>query len=98
MAGVALDEGKIAEQKTGEGKTLTATSPLYLNALTGNGTHLVTVNDYLARRDAGWNGPIFHVLGMSVSAIIHEQAFLFDPKFSSKETNDPRLKHLKPIS
>jgi len=98
MAGVALHEGKIAEQKTGEGKTLTATAPLYLNALAGKGTHLVTVNDYLARRDAGWNGPIFHTLGITVAAIIHEQAFLFDPKFSNKETNDPRLKHLKPIS
>ena len=63
MAAIALSEGKIAEQKTGEGKTLSATPALYLHALTGKGVHLVTVNDYLARRDAGWMGPIFHFLG-----------------------------------
>ncbi|KKU95181.1 MAG: Protein translocase subunit SecA [Candidatus Gottesmanbacteria bacterium GW2011_GWA1_48_13] len=70
MAAVTLHHGKIAEQKTGEGKTLSATPALYLNALTGRGAHLVTVNDYLARRDAGWMGPIYHLLGLSVGANI----------------------------
>ncbi len=98
MAGIALHQGKIAEQKTGEGKTLTASTAVFLNSLTGKGVHVVTVNDYLARRDAGWIGPIYHLLGASVATIIHEQSFLYDPKFSNKETKDPRLKHLKPIS
>jgi len=62
MAAIALFEGKVAEQKTGEGKTLSAVPALYLRALTGRGIHLVTVNDYLARRDAGWNAPVFHLL------------------------------------
>jgi preprotein translocase subunit SecA len=69
MGGIALHEGNIAEMKTGEGKTLTATLPLYLNALTGKGAHLVTVNDYLARRDAEWMSPIFHHLGMTVGIL-----------------------------
>ncbi|MBI3576728.1 preprotein translocase subunit SecA [Candidatus Gottesmanbacteria bacterium] len=98
MAAVALHEGKIAEQKTGEGKTLSATPALYLNALTGRGVHLVTVNDYLARRDAGWMGPIFHLLGMSVSAMISEQSFVYDPNFDDATATDWRLKHLRPIS
>ncbi len=98
IAGAALASGKIAEQKTGEGKTLSAVAPLYLHALTGKSVHLVTVNDYLARRDAGWMGPIFHILGLSVSSIINQESFLFDPKFDNKEAGDFRLKHLKPIS
>jgi preprotein translocase subunit SecA len=98
MAGVTLHNGKVAEQKTGEGKTLSAIPALYLNALAGQGTHLVTVNDYLARRDAGWMGPIFHLLGMSVSAMISEQSFLYDPAFDDATATDGRLKHLKPIS
>lgn len=96
MAGIALFEGKIAEQKTGEGKTLSATTALYLRALTGKGVHLVTVNDYLARRDAGWMGGVFHLLGLSTSAIISEQSFLYDPDFLDKETTDWRLANLKP--
>ena len=84
MAAICFHQGKIAEQKTGEGKTLSAVPALYLNALSGKGCHLVTVNDYLARRDAGWNGPIFDYLGISVSAIIHEQAYLFDPEFTDE--------------
>ena len=76
IAAVALHEGKIAEQKTGEGKTLSATPALYLNALTGRGVHLVTVNDYLARRDAGWMGKIFDFLGLTTSAIISDKSFL----------------------
>jgi len=67
MGGIVLHQGKIAEMKTGEGKTLVATLPLYLNSLTGNGCHLVTVNDYLARRDAYWMGPIYHALGLTVA-------------------------------
>ncbi|MBI2021272.1 preprotein translocase subunit SecA [Candidatus Daviesbacteria bacterium] len=98
MAGIALYEGKIAEQKTGEGKTHSAVLALALNALTGKGVHLVTVNDYLARRDCGWNGPIFHALGLSVAVIIHEQAFIYDPKYTDREATDKRLKHLRPIS
>ena len=80
-AAAVLAHGKIAEQKTGEGKTLSATPALYLHSLTGKPVHLVTVNDYLARRDAGWMGPIFNLLGVSVSSIINEQSFIFDPNF-----------------
>lgn len=105
MGAMALHKGKIAEQKTGEGKTLTAVLAVYLNALTGKGVHVVTVNDYLARRDAGWNGPVYHALGVSVSVIIHSEAYLFDPKYSNerssssnKDITDKRLKHLKPVS
>lgn len=98
IAGIVLAGGKIAEQKTGEGKTLSAVAPLYLHALTGKSVHLVTVNDYLARRDAGWMGPIFNLLGLSVSSIISEESFIFDPEFSNNETTDFRLKHLKPIT
>lgn len=75
MASAVLASGKIAEQKTGEGKTLSAVPALYLNALSGKNVHLVTVNDYLARRDAGWMAPIFHFLGLSVSSIISDQSF-----------------------
>ena len=71
MGGIVLHQGKIAEMKTGEGKTLTATLPLYLNALTGKGAHLVTVNDYLARRDAGMDGPCLQMLGLTVACIQH---------------------------
>ena len=69
IGGIVLHRGTIAEMRTGEGKTLVATLPLYLNALTGRGVHLITVNDYLARRDARWMGPIFHTLGLSVGVL-----------------------------
>lgn len=99
MAAVALFEGKIVEQRTGEGKTLSAVPALYLRALTGKGSHLVTVNDYLARRDAGWNGPIFALLGLSVGSIIQEgKSFIFDPSYEDKSHGDERLAHLKPVS
>lgn len=98
VAALALHSGKVAEQKTGEGKTLSAIPALYLNALTGRGVHLVTVNDYLARRDAGWMGPIFHLLGVSVSAMISEQSFLYDPAHNDAGAVDWRLKHLRPIT
>src|SRR3974377_1327157 len=71
IGGMVLHEGKIAEMKTGEGKTLVATLPVYLNALAGRGVHVVTVNDYLARRDAAWMGQIYEFLGMSVGVIVH---------------------------
>lgn len=98
MGGIALHEGKIAEMKTGEGKTLVATLPLYLNALSGKGAHLVTVNDYLAQRDAGWMGPIYNKLGLSVGVIIPDASFIFDPKYDNPDHTDPRLKKLKPCS
>ncbi|MGB9883485.1 MAG: preprotein translocase subunit SecA [Microgenomates group bacterium] len=98
MAAIALHEGKIAEQKTGEGKTLSAVPALYLNALTGKSVHLVTVNDYLARRDAGWMGKIFHFLGLTVSSIISDRSFLYDPNFQDDEALDWRLKNLRPIT
>jgi preprotein translocase subunit SecA len=85
IGGVVLHEGKIAEMKTGEGKTLVATLPLYLNALTGRGVHLITVNDYLARRDVQWMGPIYHKLGLSVASIVHESSYLFDPSYLTKD-------------
>jgi preprotein translocase subunit SecA len=88
IGGIVLHQGKIAEMKTGEGKTLTATLPLYLNALSGKGAHLVTVNDYLARRDMVWMGQIFHFLGLSTSCLNHEQSFLYDPQFKKEEEED----------
>lgn len=89
MGGVVLHRGQIAEMKTGEGKTLVATLPAYLNALTGGGVHLVTVNDYLARRDAVWMGQIYHALGLSVGCINHDASFLYDPFHSTKTQNNP---------
>src|ERR671931_238060 len=93
LGGIVLHEGKIAEMKTGEGKTLVATLPLYLNALRGLGAHLVTVNDYLARRDVQWMGPIYHYLGLSIASIIHDASFRFDPTYIPK---DYRFLHLRP--
>ncbi|MFH1186757.1 MAG: preprotein translocase subunit SecA [Candidatus Levyibacteriota bacterium] len=98
MAGIVLARGKIAEQKTGEGKTLSAVLALYLHTLTGKSVHLVTVNDYLARRDCGWMGPIFDFLGLKIASIISEQSFIFDPEFTNKSANDHRLLHLRPIT
>lgn len=99
MAAVALFEGKVAEQKTGEGKTLSAVPALYLRSLLGRGAHLVTVNDYLARRDAGWNGPTFNLLGLSVGVIVQEgKSFIFDPSYSDRTHGDERLEHLKPAA
>src|SRR4030043_1627191 len=79
LGGIVLHEGKIAEMKTGEGKTLVATLPVYLNALEGKGVHVVTVNDYLSRRDTNWMGPIYYSLGLSVGCIVHDKAYLFEP-------------------
>src|ERR687894_2993852 len=85
LGGMVLHKGKIAEMKTGEGKTLVATLPLYLNALEGKGAHLVTVNDYLAKRDAQWMGPLYHTLGLSVGIIQHDASFLFDPHYDAAD-------------
>jgi preprotein translocase subunit SecA len=98
VGGIVLHQGKIAEMKTGEGKTLVAVLPLYLNALEEKGAHLITVNDYLARRDAGWNGPIYHLLGLRVAVIGHEMSLLYDPDYVDETPLDPRLRHLRPVS
>ena len=95
LGGIVLHQGRIAEMKTGEGKTLVATLPLYLNALLGRGSHLVTVNDYLARRDVQWMGPIYHALGLSVASIVHDASFIFDPTHVVK---DYRYMNLRPVS
>nr|BEL00471.1 preprotein translocase subunit SecA [Dehalococcoides mccartyi] len=104
IGGIVLHHGKIAEMRTGEGKTLVATLPLYLNSLLGKGVHLVTVNDYLARRDAYWMGPVYHALGVSVSSIYPMQtpteelpSRLFDPDYTSEIPGDPWT-HFRPIS
>lgn len=98
MGGMALHEGNIAEMKTGEGKTLVATLPIYLNALTGKGAHFVTVNDYLAQRDAGWMGRVYSFLGMTTGVIIADESYIFDADFTNKEHDDERFQHLKPCT
>lgn len=98
MAAIVLHQGKIAEQKTGEGKTLSASPALFLNAVARKGVHLVTVNDYLARRDCGWMGPIYHALGATCATIVHDGAFIYDPKYKDPAHDDKRLIHLRPIS
>ncbi len=95
IGGMVLHEGTIAEMATGEGKTLVATLPAYLNALTGRGVHIVTVNDYLAKRDAQWMGPVYHALGLSVGVVQHEASFLYDPGYV---TPDIRLTALRPCT
>ncbi len=94
LGGAVLHAGKIAEMKTGEGKTLTATLAVALNAVSGRGVHVVTVNDYLAKRDAQWMGQVYHALGLGVGVIQHEQAFLYDPEW---ESPDERLDRLRPV-
>ncbi|MGA2158211.1 MAG: preprotein translocase subunit SecA [Dehalococcoidia bacterium] len=103
MGGIVLHEGKIAEMKTGEGKTLVATLPLYLNSLDGKGCHLVTVNDYLARRDAYWMAPVYHALGVSVASIYPVQsaaerlpALIYDPDYVDEK--DKRWPHFRPVN
>ena len=93
MGGIVLHQGKIAEMRTGEGKTLTATLAMYLNALEGKGAHLITVNDYLAKRDTQWMGRVYHALGLTVGCVQHESAFLYDPEF---ESEDERMARLRP--
>src|SRR5271165_1876103 len=103
LGGMVLHQGKIAEMRTGEGKTLVATLPAYLNALTGEGVHLVTVNDYLARRDAGWNGRIYNLLGMTTGCLVSsggagDHSFIFDLEFNDESSQDERLRHLRPVT
>ncbi len=98
LAGIALHHGTITEQKTGEGKTLTVTAPLYLNALLGKGVHLITVNDYLAELGVGWMGPIYHFLGLSSAVIIHDRSRLYNPDADSEIRGDERLEHFEEIS
>ena len=95
MGGIVLHQGMIAEMKTGEGKTLVSTLPVYLNSLTGQGVHVVTVNDYLAKRDAVWMGPIFNLLGLSVACLQHDTDYRYEPSF---EDADPGLNHLHPVN
>jgi preprotein translocase subunit SecA len=95
VGGMVLHEGKIAEMATGEGKTLVATLPAYLNAMSGRGVHVITVNDYLAKRDTQWMGPVYHALGLSVGVLQHESSFLFDP---TARTSDQRLANLRPCT
>jgi preprotein translocase subunit SecA len=109
IGGLALTEGRIAEMKTGEGKTLTATLPLVLFALAGRGTHLVTVNDYLARWQASLMGPVFKFLGLSVASIQHEASFMYDPEYKPEAEEIEKLegeteglvmdvKHMRPVT
>ena len=101
IGGVVLHRGQIAEMKTGEGKTLVATLPVYLNALAAQGVHLVTVNDYLARRDPVWMGPIYHALGLTVGCLQHDSAYLYDPEVEepakTRGTSSGALKSLRPV-
>ncbi|PKM87856.1 preprotein translocase subunit SecA, partial [Candidatus Falkowbacteria bacterium HGW-Falkowbacteria-2] len=97
IGGIVLHRGQIAEMKTGEGKTLVATLPLYLNALEGKGVHLVTVNDYLARVGAGWMAPLYHSLGLTTSVIVHDAAYQYDPEYNDENQYDERLRHFRPI-
>jgi preprotein translocase subunit SecA len=95
IGGMILHRGRIAEMKTGEGKTLVATLPIYLNALEGKGVHLVTVNDYLAKRDAQWMSQLYHALGLSTGIIQHDASFIYDPTY---DASDKRLQHLRPCT
>jgi len=91
LGGIALHKGSVAEMMTGEGKTLAAVAPAYLNALEGKGVHVVTVNEYLARRDAVWMGQIYRALGLSVACLVPNAAFIYDPLYKTpEEGNNPR--------
>jgi preprotein translocase subunit SecA len=98
IGGAALHQGKIAEMKTGEGKTLVAVAPTYLNALDGKGVHVITVNDYLATLHGAWMGQIYHALGLSVGVITHDQAHVYDPEYVNDTHDDPRMKPMRPVS
>lgn len=98
VGGLILHQGKIAEMRTGEGKTLVATLAVALNALCGKGVHVVTVNDYLARRDAGWMGQIYDFLGLKASTIVHEKAYLFEKDFLDEHALDEKTQHLREIT
>ena len=98
IGGIVLHEGNVAEMKTGEGKTLVATAPVYLNALEGKGVHVVTVNDYLAQRDASWMGELYHFLGLSTGVIINDASFMFDPDFDNEAHDDEKMRRLRPVT
>ncbi len=108
IGGIVLHRGMIAEMRTGEGKTLTAVAPVYLNALTGKGVHVITVNDYLARRDTVWMGQVYHALGLTVGCIQHESGFVYDPDFKAEPKHDEErdetgsfrvdMDYLRPVS
>jgi len=98
MGGMVLHEGNVAEMKTGEGKTLVATLAMYLNALTEKGAHLVTVNDYLAQRDAGWMGELYNFLGLKAAVIMADHSYIYDDTYINEEHDDKRFRHLKPCS
>ncbi len=102
IGGMVLHQGKIAEMRTGEGKTLVATAPVYLNALAGKGVHVVTVNDYLAGLHGGWMGQVYHALGMTTGVILSNNGepvgYLYDPDYNSGEHADERLNHLRPAT
>ncbi len=98
IGAMVLHEGNVSEMKTGEGKTLVATAPVYLNALTEKGVHVVTVNDYLAQRDAGWMGQVYDFVGMKTGVIIADQSYIYDADFVNKDHQDDRFKHLRPCT
>ncbi len=98
VGAMVLHEGNVAELKTGEGKTLMSTLAAYLNALEGKGVHIITVNDYLAQRDAGWMGQIYDALGISTGVIINEASFVYDAKFENEVHEDERIRKLRPVS
>ncbi len=108
LGGMVLHRGQIAEMRTGEGKTLTAVAPVYLNALEGKGLHVVTVNDYLARRDTVWMGQVYHALGLTVGCIQHESGYVYDPDFKAEPKHDEErdetgsfrvdMDYLRPVS
>jgi preprotein translocase subunit SecA len=98
IGGMVLHEGKIAEMKTGEGKTLAATLAIYLNALEGRGVHVVTVNDYLSKRDTNWMGPIYYLLGLSVGCIVHDKAYIYEPQAApDKNEATVEMQNLKEV-
>jgi preprotein translocase subunit SecA len=98
IGGMVLHEGNVAEMKTGEGKTLVATAPVYLNALTEKGVHVVTVNEYLAQRDAGWMGQVYDFLGLTTGVIIPDASFIYDASYTNKDHSDERFRHLRPCT
>ena len=98
IGGMVLHEGKVAEMKTGEGKTLVATTPLYLNALSGKGAHLITVNEYLARLHAGWMGQLYHALGLSTGVIMPDASYIYVESYVDDSHDDERFRHLKPCT
>jgi preprotein translocase subunit SecA len=98
IGGMVLHEGNVAEMKTGEGKTLVATLAVYLNALTEKGVHVVTVNDYLAQRDAGWMSQVYNFVGLSTGVIVGDHSYIYDPAYTNNEHEDERFRHLKPCT